>query len=295
MKGLVLFGYYPALPSYIRDHGRQASFGGGHAMALLPDMDSNLLPPHVSEFTLEFGPITGCTESSAAMVAAWASGINAIAQPATRETLQSAMGAQTTGVTPAQLQAAIQTVLHITTALGSDWSTVAGIGTYAWLGDPLAASWMRVPLADLKPFCTGKAGIVSPYQTVIFTRNALPDTATEDPVWYSQIKPYPASHVVVPAGKFTFKNPTVNSGDRYATGPYEFDTTFYVDGVAYGGSTKYLVYSLNAGGFACVPEATVTVTPIVAGHSDAELKQAAADGFALAKDKAAKAVNGITQ
>ena len=51
MKGLVLFGYYPALPSYIRDHGRQASFGGGHAMALLPEAKPTV--PFLSEFTLE--------------------------------------------------------------------------------------------------------------------------------------------------------------------------------------------------------------------------------------------------
>ena len=179
MKGLVLFGYYPALPSYIRDHGRQASFGGGHAMALLPD-GPKPTAPFLSEFTLEFGPITGCTESSAAMIAAWATGIASISQPATREAMQSSIGAQSSGVSPSQLQTAITKVLHLTTTLGSSWAEIASIGAYGWLGDPLASDWLRVPVADVRGFCAGKTEVIGANMTVIFTRTELPDTATKE-------------------------------------------------------------------------------------------------------------------
>ena len=159
MNGAVIFGYYPALPSYIRDHGRQASFTGGHAMAILPDGPKPTVP-FVNEFTLELGPITGCTESSAAMLAAWATGNMAIATPVTREAMQSALNAQTSGVSPSQLQWAVQQVLHVTTTLGSTWSTIAAIGPYVWLGDPLANDWLHVPVADLKSYCAGKTKVI---------------------------------------------------------------------------------------------------------------------------------------
>lgn len=108
---------------------------------------------------------------------------------------------------------------------------------------------------------------------------SIPDTATEDPnmaapTWYGQIKPHPAVHVKVAAGQWLFKNPAVDSGDRYAQGPFEFDCTSQVDGVEVYGSTQYLVYATNAGGFACVPstQGGLTVTPL--GDCTAAIKAA---------------------
>ena len=301
MKGLVLFGYYPALPSYIRDHGRQASFGGGHAMALLPD-GPKPSTPFLSEFTLEFGPITGCTESSAAMIAAWATGIPSISQPTTREVLQSAIGAQNSGVTPAQLQAGILKVLKIPTTLGSSWATISAIGAYAWLGDPLAKDWLRIPVADVKGFCAGKSGIIGPNQTVIFTKTESPDTSTGGSVEISEGYSPPAT-VSFPAGAYTgyhldgTRKPgnLASSSAARTSAKVVIDKGLLASGI--NGTFLYIVDGIWAGYY--VPARGLTVTPNAGGITQAQLdaavSKAATDGFALAKDKAAKAVNGITQ
>ena len=292
MKGLVLFGYYPALPSYIRDHGRQASFGGVHAMALLPDGTKPVVP-FLNEATLEFGRVTGCTESSAAMIAAWATGIPSISQPTTREVLQSAIivdpktgqNAQNSGVTPAQLQAGILKVLKIPTTLGSSWATISGIGAYAWLGDPLAKDWLRIPVADVKGFCAGKSGIIGPNQTVIFTKTESPDTSTGGSVEISEGYSPPAT-VSFPAGAYTgyhldgTRKPgnLAKASAAHTSAKVVIDKGLLASGI--NGTFLYIVDGIWAGYY--VPAAGLSVTPTAStgGITPAQLQQAEASARA---------------
>ena len=214
----VLFGYYPGLPDYIRNHGRQRTFAGGHAVVILPGtIRPTDLPPFLSEFDEEFGPITGCTESSAAMAVAWQKDDASIASPNTREALQNYIKApdgtnvQDDGVGPTQLLDGVGAVLKARGAVYYSWTVIENIGPTVWLGDPLSSSWMKVPVADLKNFCAGKTKVIGANMSVVFAKVAaptLPDTSTEeDMTWASFAYQTAPSIIKVAKGTTLYEGP----------------------------------------------------------------------------------------
>lgn len=292
---LVIFGYYPALPLAIRNHGRQPTFTGGHAMALLPDGPKPSVP-FVSEFDHESGPITGCTESSAAMDAHWATGGRIVASWQAREALQDAIvvdragtNAQLVGVTPSELQAGIAKLWALPTSLTTDWLTISQVGAYGWLGDPLASDWLRVLVADLRAFCSGKDRIISAFGSVVFTRSESPDTATEDPM--ANVLPFGPARVHV-SGINVFTEPRLSLTPVAQGGPFLYqtgDTDVTVIGKAIGdayqGDTTWLCYLSAKGGPIFFPKASAgTITPLTPGgitqaEYDAAVRAARASGI----------------
>lgn len=174
-----------------------------------------------------------------------------------------------------------------TVAAGAKLGTVGATG---W------ASQCHLHFQRQRRNSTGGWQDVDPLPILALVERALPlpDSSVEvDPVWYSQIKPYPASRIVLPAGQPTRDEPRLSGDNIHAANPdgFELVCTLQVAGGAYYGETRWFVYPLNTGGFACfnakqVPAANIT--PI--DEADCSALEAKVARAATAVDGAAQAV-----
>ena len=288
---VALFVDYPLVPKAIRDHGRQPGFQFGHCMLIRPF--GSYSPGWLDEFAGETDVIGGTLRFTDCVPASGVRGVNfmsygtqAPTTPAEREALQAAMGTKPTvtepgkGADEVELASGIGKRYGRAVPFGQDWAAiVAAIGsesTEVIVGDPLASSDFASPPTTLGSLKPASAGL--DYRYVLFTQQPqpLPDTGTgDDPVWYSQIKPYPPSRAVLPAGQPTRKDPTLSGGNILSANEDGYTATVIgqVVGDAYVGSTRWLVYALNNGGFGCFHEAQATpITPL--GDCTAQVKAA---------------------
>ena len=133
---------------------------------------------------------------------------------------------------------------------------------------------------------------VDPLPILTLVEPPLPDTGTgDDPVWYSQIKPYPPSRAVLPAGQPTRKDPTLSNGNILSANEDGYTATVVgqVSGDAYTGSSQWLVYALNNGGFGCFHEAQAnSITSL--GGADCSALENKIERAATAVDSALQAM-----
>ena len=286
---IALFVDYPLVPKAIRDHGRQPDFQFGHCM--LVRRVGTYAPGWLDEFAGETDVIGGQVRYTDCVPASGVRGVNFMSHgtlaptlPAEREALQAAMGTKPTvtepgkGADEVELANGIAKRYRITVPFGQSWEAIVGFlgGEKAAVvvGDPLAyGEFSSVTLGSLKPASAGLG-----YRYVAFTEQPqpLPDTGTgDDPVWYSQIKPYPASIVTLPAGQPLRSDPTLSDANKISDNPGGFEAKVIgqVAGDAYRDlGNRWLVYVRNEGGFGCFHEAQAS--NVLQLTSEADIKAA---------------------